>query len=135
MARAFYRIKRSDWPLTGTDDDGNPTTSRADSVALGGTAALLIVQSSIHPNPALEALAASKFLGHTYADLLANPLATATQKGKIFRTSYLTSTGGARRGRSGDIPSTAPVVKANLIPHSWGAKEGVIEQAAVDDLE
>ncbi len=127
--RAFYRIKRTDWPLTIAGEE-----SKVGAVALGGTQALLIVHSSIYPNPALEALPASMFLGNTFAELLANPLATATQKSHVFQTSYVGSTGGRERGRASGMPSTAPVLRANLIPHSWGAKESVSEQAAVDAL-
>ena len=134
MSRAFYRIRRADWPLMVDDGEGGQVESRADSVALGGTPALLIVQSSIYPNPALEALPSSRFLGNTYAELLQGSIATATQKSNVFQSIFVGTTGGTERGRTSGIPSTASVIKANVIPHAWGAKEGVLEQAAVDAL-
>ena len=132
--RAFYRIKRSDWPLTISDGGGGTMESKVGAIPIGGTQALLIVHSSVYPNAALESLTASKFLGNTYAELLDGPHATATQKAKVFESSYLGSTGDRKRAKTADVPSTAVVVRANLIPHSWGGRESQTEQAAVDDL-
>lgn len=132
--RAFYRIKRSDWPLT-----INGEKSKADSIALGGTAALLIVHSSIYPNAALERLTDSKFLGNTYAEVMSDGIATATQISKVFKAEWengIDKNGDAIRGSSkaANVPSGATIRRANLIPHSWGGKESVIEQDAVDTL-
>ena len=137
--RAFYRIKRSDWPLTVPDGEGGTIESKADSRSVGGTQALLIVHSSVYPNAALEALTGSKFLGNTYAELMSNGLATATQVANVFRTEWEKGTdkdGNPIRGRSkaANIPTGATVRRANLIPHSWGGKQSVGEQAAVDAL-
>lgn len=126
--RAFYRIKRSDWPLT-----INGEMSQVGAVAVGGTQALVIVHSSIYPNPDLEALTASKFLGNTYAEIASNSIATAAQVSKVFESEY---EDGGERGRSKNVnvPASATVIRANLIPHSWGGKESVAEQSAVDAL-
>ena len=137
--RAFYRIKRTDWPLLIDDGEGGRLESRADSVALGGTAALLIVHSSIYPNPALEALKDSKFLGNTFAELMSNGIATATQVSKVFRADWengVDKDGNPIQGSSkaANVPTGATVRRANLIPHSWGGKESVSEQSAVDAL-
>lgn len=134
MSRAFYRIRRSDWPLT---IDGE--TSRAGAVAVGGTQALLIVHSSIYPNPALEALTNSRFLGNTFAEILSNGIATNTQLAKLFETEWedgVDAEGDPIRGRAkvANMPTGATVRRANLIPHSWGGKESVAEQKAVDAL-
>ena len=137
--RAFYRIKRSDWPLMIDDADGGHIESRADSIAIGGTQALLIVHSSIYPNPALEALTATRFLGNTYAEMMSNGIATATQLSKVFEAEYengVDADGNSIRGRSKSdkVPAGATIRRANMIPHSWGGKESVAEQAAVDVL-
>lgn len=137
--RAFYRIKRSDWPLTIPDGDGGTIESKADPRAVGGTQALLIVHSSIYPNPALEALTGSKFLGNTYAELMSNGQATATQVANVFVTEWENGTdndGNPIRGSSktANVPTGATVRRANLVPHSWGGKESVAEQAAVDGI-
>lgn len=126
--RAFYRIKRSDWG------------GQADARPLGGTQALLIVHSAIYPNPAIEALTGSKFLGNTYAEFMAGGIATATQKAKVFETEWengVDGDGNPVRGRSKNdrVPGGAVARRTNLIPHAWGAREGTAEQAAVDDLE
>ena len=126
--RAFYRIKRSQWPLT---IDGEK--SKVGAIALGGTSALLVVHSSIYPNADLEALTGSKLLGHTYADIASNGIATATQVAKIFETEY-EENGERGRSRSANVPAGATILRANLIPHSWGGKESVAEQTAVDAL-
>lgn len=132
--RAFYRIRRSDWPLT---IDGE--TSKVGAIGIGGTQALLIVHSSIYPNPDLEALTASMFLGNTYAEMLESPQATATQKARVFETDYtdgVDAGGNPIRGRSksANVPGSATVIRANLIPHSWGGHESQTEQSAVDAL-
>ena len=139
MSRAFYRIKRSDWPLLVDDGEGGQVESSPDAVALGGTQALLIVHSAIYPNPALEALTNSKFLGNTFAELMSNGDATATQLSNVFETEWedgVDADGEPIRGRAktGNVRTGATIRRTNLIPHSWGARESVHEQAAVDAL-
>ncbi len=117
--------------------DGEPTDVNARQI--GGTQALLIVHSSIYPNPALEAIRGCKFLGNTYAEFLGTGTATATQVANVMRAEYEDGTdedGEPIRGnpKVGNVPPGATVRRTNLIPHAWSARESRREQAEVDGL-
>ena len=137
--RAFYRIKRADWPLTREGEDG-PEDWQPDCVEVGRTQGFIILHSGIYPNPDLEALSGSKFLGNTYAELKHNVDATMGQRKAVFGASYDAT-------ENIDGVDTAVVLSRKMaegkrveetlrrewiIPHSWGGRESVREQADVD---
>ncbi len=133
--RAFYRIKKADWPLTREGEEWRP-----DCVEVGAAGAFVILHSGIYPNPALEALSGSKFLGNTYVELKANSAATIGQRKAVFRaedtviemvdgksTPVVVGRKMSKAPEGGSVPR-----REWIVPHSFGGRESVQEQADVD---
>ena len=129
--RAFYRIKKADWPLTREGEDG-PEEWRPDCVEVGGTQGFVLLHSSVYPNVPLEALSGSKFLGNTYAEFRGNADATMGQRKAVFGATDKIDGVVTSRKMSTAKKAGATLRREWIVPHSWGGRESVMEQAAVD---